>query len=103
MFDIGLGEVLVLGLLALLVFGPDRLPGAAASAGRFVAKARETVGQAKQQISDSADLSAMSQDLQSLADLHPKRIVSSLGEAPAPKASEPPRAAGSSGIDPNAT
>ena len=44
MFDIGLGEILVLGLLALLVFGPDRLPGAASSAGKFVAKARETVG-----------------------------------------------------------
>lgn len=101
MFDIGLGEILVLGLLALLVFGPDRLPGAAASAGRFVAKARETVGQAKQQISDSADISAMSQDLQSLADLHPKRIVSSLAEAP-PKPADPPRPSGG-GIDPNAT
>lgn len=102
MFDIGLGELLVLGLLALLVFGPDRLPGAAASAGRFVAKARETVGQAKQQISDSADLSAMSQDLQSLADLHPKRIVSSLADAPAPRAQDKP-APPSGGIDPNAT
>lgn len=100
MFDIGLGEILVLGLLALLVFGPDRLPGAASSAGKFVAKARETVGQAKQQISDSADLSSMSQDLQSLADLHPKRIVSSLAETP-PPASKP--AAPSSPIDPNAT
>jgi len=98
-FDIGLGELLVLGLLALLVFGPDRLPGAAASAGRFVNKARETVGQAKQQISDSADLNAMSQDLQSLADLHPKRIVSSLAETPAPaKPASTPTT-----IDPNAT
>lgn len=102
MFDIGLGELLVLGLLALLVFGPDRLPGAASSAGKFVAKARETVGQAKQQISDSADLSSMQDDLQSLADLHPKRIMSSLADAPAPsqpKAAPKP----STPIDPNAT
>lgn len=101
MFDIGLGEILVLGLLALLVFGPDRLPGAASSAGKFVAKARETVGQAKQQISDSADLSSMSQDLQSLAELHPKRIVSSLAESPPPTAK--PASPQSSPIDPNAT
>lgn len=99
MFDIGLGELLVLGLLALLVFGPDRLPGAAASAGRFVNKARETVGQAKQQISESADLNSMSQDLQSLADLHPKRIVSSLADAP----SVTPQKPASTPIDPNAT
>lgn len=102
MFDIGIGELLVLGLLALLVFGPDRLPGAAASAGRFVAKARETVGQAKSQISDSADLNSMQEDLQSLADLHPKRIISSLADAPAPAPKQPgPKAA--SPIDPNAT
>lgn len=99
MFDIGLGELLVLGLLALLVFGPDRLPGAAASAGRFVNKARETVGQAKQQISESADLNSMSQDLQSLADLHPKRIVSSLADAPPVTPQKP----ASTPIDPNAT
>lgn len=102
MFDIGLGELLVLGLLALLVFGPDRLPGAASSAGKFVAKAKETVGQAKQQISDSADLSSMQEDLQSLADLHPKRIMSSLADTPAPtKPTSAPKP--SAPIDPNAT
>jgi sec-independent protein translocase protein TatB len=101
-FDIGLGELLVLGLLALLVFGPDRLPGAASSAGKFVAKARETVGQAKAQISESADLNSMQDDLQSLADLHPKRIMSSLADAPAPAPTKAaPKAA--SPIDPNAT
>lgn len=102
MFDIGIGELLVLGLLALLVFGPDRLPGAAASAGKFVAKARESVGQAKAQISDSADLNSMQEDLQSLADLHPKRIISSLADAPAP-APKQPGSKPASPIDPNAT
>ena len=102
MFDIGLGELLVLGWFALVVFGPDKLPGAASSAGKFVAKARETVGQAKQQISDSADLKSMQGDLQSLADLHPKRIMSSLADAPAP-APKPASAPAASPIDPNAT
>lgn len=101
MFDIGLGEFLVLGLLALLVFGPDRLPAAAASAGRFVAKARETLGQAKSQISESADLDSVGQDLQSLADLHPRRMLSSLTDtAPQAKPQTPP--AGPA-VDPNAT
>lgn len=103
MFDIGLGELLVLGLLALLVFGPDRLPGAAASAGKFVSRTRDTLTQARSQISESADLSSVSQDLQSLADLHPKRMLSSLAEpaeSAKPKTS-PPHS--SSPIDPNAT
>ncbi len=106
MFDIGLGELVVLGLLALLVFGPDRLPGAASSAGKFVARTRETLAQARAQISESGELDSVGQDLKSLADLHPKRMLSSLAEPleqgqpkPAPKAA--PRA--SSPIDPNAT
>ncbi|MEZ5185395.1 MAG: Sec-independent protein translocase protein TatB [Candidatus Nanopelagicales bacterium] len=103
MFDIGLGELLVLGLLALLVFGPDRLPQAAASAGRFVAKARETVGQARAQISESAELNSVSEELQSLADLHPKRMLSSLAEpAPGPGKAAPVQPAASP-VDPNAT
>lgn len=102
MFDIGLGELLVLGLLALLVFGPDRLPGAAASAGRFVNRTRETLSQARSQISESVDMDDVTRDLQSLADLHPKRMLSSLAdpaEAPKPASGKP----ASPPIDPNAT
>ena len=104
MFDVGLGELVVLGLLALLVFGPDRLPGAASSAGKFVARARETLAQARSQISESGELDSVSQDLKSLADLHPKRMLSSLAEPveqppQAPKVTPKP----SSPIDPNAT
>lgn len=40
MFDIGFLELLLIGVLALLVLGPERLPGAARTAGRFVARAR---------------------------------------------------------------
>lgn len=102
MFDIGLGELLVLGLLALLVFGPDRLPGAAASAGRFVNRTRETLSQARSQISESVDMDDVTRDLQSLADLHPKRMLSSLAdpaEARKPASGKP----ASPPIDPNAT
>lgn len=105
MFDIGLGELLVLGLLALLVFGPDRLPGAASSAGKFVARAKETLGTAKAQITEAGEFDSISQDLQSLADLHPKRMLSSLTETSdqAPQPATPKPSAASSPIDPNAT
>ena len=40
MFDIGFGELLVLGVLALFVFGPERLPKVAAQAARALRDAR---------------------------------------------------------------
>ena len=39
--DIGLGEVVVMAILALLIFGPERLPKVAADAGRLLRQVRE--------------------------------------------------------------
>lgn len=40
MFDLGFSELLVIGVVALLVLGPERLPKAARFAGLWVRKAR---------------------------------------------------------------
>lgn len=40
MFDIGFAELFLLGLIGLLVLGPERLPGVARTIGGFVRKAR---------------------------------------------------------------
>jgi sec-independent protein translocase protein TatB len=40
MFDIGFSELLIIAVVALLVLGPERLPGAARKAGLWVRKAR---------------------------------------------------------------
>lgn len=42
MFDVGLAELAVIALVALLVLGPERLPRAARMAGLYVRKARAT-------------------------------------------------------------
>ncbi len=38
--DVGFGEMLMLAVLALLIFGPERLPGIARSAGRVIGQIR---------------------------------------------------------------
>jgi len=50
MFDIGFWELLVIGVVALLVIGPDKLPGLARTAGLWIGRARHFVGTVKADI-----------------------------------------------------
>jgi len=50
MFDIGFSELLLVGLVALLVLGPERLPVAARTAGQWMAKVKRTVSQLQAQV-----------------------------------------------------
>ncbi|MDC8014222.1 Sec-independent protein translocase protein TatB [Tahibacter sp. BL] len=40
MFDIGFSELVLIGIVALLVLGPERLPGAARTVGALLRRAR---------------------------------------------------------------
>jgi sec-independent protein translocase protein TatB len=42
MFDIGFSELVVIALVALLVLGPEKLPGAARTVGALVRRARQS-------------------------------------------------------------
>lgn len=50
MFDIGFSELALLFVVALIVVGPERLPGLARTVGRWVAKARRMVTDVKGEI-----------------------------------------------------
>jgi sec-independent protein translocase protein TatB len=50
MFDIGFLELLIIGLVALLVVGPERLPKLAYTAGKWIRKARGMVSAVKTEI-----------------------------------------------------
>lgn len=50
MFDVGFWELLLIGIVALVVVGPERLPEVARTTGRWVAKARRFVAGVKSDI-----------------------------------------------------
>jgi sec-independent protein translocase protein TatB len=54
MFDsIGWGEIVVLALAALFIFGPDRLPGLAKEAASALKQVRTALRDARGQVSDT--------------------------------------------------
>lgn len=56
MFDIGFSELLLFGVIALIVLGPEKLPQAARTAGQWYAKMRRTVGALQSEIEAELDL-----------------------------------------------
>lgn len=50
MFDVGFWELMMIGLVALLVFGPERLPALARTAGLWLGRARRFLGTVKADI-----------------------------------------------------
>jgi sec-independent protein translocase protein TatB len=50
MFDMGFLELVVIGVVALLVLGPERLPAAARTAGLWIGRARRMTAQFTREI-----------------------------------------------------
>lgn len=50
MFDIGFTELLLIAVVALLVLGPDRLPGAARVAGMWVGRIKRSFNTIKEDV-----------------------------------------------------
>lgn len=70
MFDLGFSELLVIGLVALVVIGPERLPKVARSAGQWLGKLNRYVSQVKQDIDRDIkldELRKMQQDMKDSA------------------------------------
>jgi sec-independent protein translocase protein TatB len=71
-FDLDLPKLLVLGVVALIVFGPERLPGMAAQAGRALRELRRMAEGAKSELQENLGPEFSQFDL---ADINPKHFV----------------------------
>ncbi|MGI8575349.1 MAG: Sec-independent protein translocase subunit TatA/TatB [Egibacteraceae bacterium] len=54
--NLQIGEMAFLGMLALLIFGPERLPGMARNLGRMVARFRSEASGALDELKQTAEL-----------------------------------------------
>ncbi len=120
MFDVGFGELAVLLLAGLFVFGPDRLPQVVSQAARLLRQLRAMAAGARAELNDAIgpelrELNVLS-DLDDLRRINPRtaltRMLSDDGQpaAPAGNGSVPPGSTGASDpaaagpvFDPDAT
>jgi len=55
-FDIGFSELVVIGLVALIVIGPERLPGVARTVGHLIGRLQRYVADVKADINREVEL-----------------------------------------------
>jgi sec-independent protein translocase protein TatB len=69
MFGIGLPEMIVIFAVALIVVGPDKLPGLARSLAKGLVEMKKTMNQVKESLSQEGDvLNSVEKDLRKTAD-----------------------------------
>ncbi len=79
MFDIGFWELLIIAVVALLVAGPERLPGLIRDAGRWATKLRRFVMQTKHEfeqqlrLDEVKDFTEKITDMDDLMDIAPDK------------------------------
>lgn len=64
MFDVGFWEMMLIGLVALVVFGPDKLPRLVREVTLWVRKAKSAVASAKSEIDQELNLYEMRQSFE---------------------------------------
>ncbi len=55
MFGVGGQEIVIIGLIALVIFGPSSLPKMARDIGRFVSEARRSIDEFKEELTSVED------------------------------------------------
>lgn len=68
MFDIGFSELMVIGVVALLVLGPERLPKVARTAGHLVGRMQRYVAEVKADINREVEASELKELKTTLTD-----------------------------------
>jgi sec-independent protein translocase protein TatB len=68
MFDVGFSEMVVIAIVALIVIGPERLPGVARTVGALLGRLRRYVGDVKAEVNRELQLEEIRKMQQQLAE-----------------------------------
>lgn len=92
MFDVGAAEFVVLAIVAIFIFGPDKLPDVARQAGKVLRSARTMLVNARSQLSDELGPDFANVDLRDLnaRSLVQKHLLGDLDEDPPMRAGHRP-------------
>lgn len=107
MFDIGFTELLLVGLVALVVLGPERLPGAVRTAGLWIGRIKRSFNSIKAEVEREIgadeirrqlhnerilelerEMKAMKQDILDTTSLKPDNETGKPAETPQPAAQD---------------
>ncbi|HIB28400.1 MAG TPA: twin-arginine translocase subunit TatB [Candidatus Thioglobus sp.] len=66
MFDVGFWEFALIGVIALIIVGPERMPGIARAAGRYVGKAKRFIAKIQDDVSDELEVEKFKEQLSSM-------------------------------------
>lgn len=89
MFDIGGLELILVGVVALIVLGPERLPRVARAAGLWVGRARRAFMSVKAEIDRELKAEELKEILRKQAASNPLETIIEIDPKPRPAASEP--------------
>ncbi len=87
MFDVGFAELLVVGLVALLVLGPERLPVAARMAGLWIGRLKRSFSKLKAEVEREIGADEIRRQLHNERILEMERELSQSVLPPAPGSS----------------
>lgn len=75
MFDVGFWELVMIGVVALVVVGPERLPRMARVAGLWLGRARRVLGSVKQEIDRELKADELKEILRKQAQSNPLQRI----------------------------
>jgi sec-independent protein translocase protein TatB len=91
MFDIGFTELLLIGLVALFVLGPERLPGAVRTAGLWIGRAKRSFANIKSEVEREIGADEIRRQLHNerILDLEREMKQSIMPSSPSPSSPSP--------------
>ncbi|WP_181296262.1 Sec-independent protein translocase protein TatB [Pseudomonas sp. Q2-TVG4-2] len=95
MFDIGFTELLLIGLVALFVLGPERLPGAVRTAGLWIGRAKRSFANIKSEVEREIGADEIRRQLHNerILDLEREMKQSIMPSSPSPTSNPSPQSA----------